>query len=68
MRIPLDMLDAETLRRVIEEYVTRDGTDHSDLAPMVAQVRRQLETGKAELHFDEDEGATTIVPVRKTGA
>lgn len=64
MLIPIDQLDAETLRRVVEEFVTRDGTETADAAPMVEQVLRQLTTGKAELHYDEEEETTTIIAKR----
>ena len=64
MRIPIDSLEPETLRRVVEEFVTRDGTDLSEMDVTVEQVLRQLQQGKAELHFEPEEETTTIVAVR----
>lgn len=61
MKIPIDMLPEKTLRRVIEEYVSRDGTDWSDMEDRVGQVRRLLQTGGAELHFDEETETTNVV-------
>ncbi|WP_207062459.1 YheU family protein [Motiliproteus sp. SC1-56] len=56
MRIPPDQLSAEALIGVIEEFVTRDGTDYGavecSLEEKTEQVRRQLERGEAVLYFD----------------
>ncbi len=61
MRIPADKLDEDTLRRVVEEYVSRDGTDLSDMNARVGRVLGLLRTGHAELHFDEETRTTNIV-------
>ncbi len=56
MKIPYETLDPETLRGVLEEYVTREGTDYgtsSELLVKVDQIRRKLQTGEAVLCFDE---------------
>lgn len=57
MQIPVDRLDAETLTRVIEEFVSREGTDYGmsnpDLLVKVEGIRRQLKSGEAVLCFDE---------------
>lgn len=66
MRIPHDALEAATLAAVIEEFVSREGTEYGSeevpLATKVAQVRRQLERGEAWLVFDPDSGSCNIVP------
>ncbi|WP_218110174.1 YheU family protein [Oligoflexus tunisiensis] len=53
----MDRLDAETLTRVIEEYVSREGTDYGhsspDLLAKVEGIRRKLKSGEAVLCFDE---------------
>ncbi|MEX0652815.1 MAG: YheU family protein [Phycisphaeraceae bacterium] len=61
MQIPIDSLSPETLRRVVAEYVTRDGTDSVDVDVKIKQVLRQLRAGHAALHFDEEDESTTIV-------
>ena len=61
MRIPIDSLQPDTLRRVIEEYVTRDGTDMAEADQKRRQVLRALQLGRAELHFDDETGTTTII-------
>lgn len=56
MIIPFEKLNPDTLTRLLEEFVTRDGTDSGyvgqTLAQNVAAVRRQLERGKAFLVYD----------------
>lgn len=58
-------LDPETLRRLIEEFVTRDGTDYGDieatLEQRVADVLVQLSNGKAAVAFDAQAASATIV-------
>ncbi|MDR2213771.1 MAG: YheU family protein [Pseudomonadales bacterium] len=56
MRIPPEALAPETLRNLVEEYVTREGTDYGErlytLDDKVAQVLRQLAAGKVLLLYD----------------
>lgn len=58
MKIPWERLDADTLDAVIEEFVSREGTDYGQqeysLADKVAQVRLQLKRGEAWIDFDPD--------------
>jgi len=65
MRIPIESLNPETLKRVVEEFVTREGTDYglstSDL-DKVEQVLRQLKKGEALLFFDEESETCQIMP------
>jgi uncharacterized protein YheU (UPF0270 family) len=57
MQIPVDRLDPETLTRVIEEFVSREGTDYGqsspDLLSKVEGIRRKLKSGEAVLCYDE---------------
>ena len=46
--IPATLLEADTLTRLIEDFVTRDGTDNGDETPLetrVTRVRRALDKG-----------------------
>lgn len=55
MLIPYDQLEAETLTRLIEDFVTREGTDNGDDTPLetrVLRVRQALAKGKAFILFD----------------
>ena len=64
MQIPIDKLAPETLNRVIEEFICRSGTDYGvkeySLEEKVAQVKAQLQSGKAILTWDEDSGSCNI--------
>lgn len=65
MIVPANFLSADALSGLIEEFVTRDGTDYGEtevsLAERVAQVRRQIESGEALILFDSASETTTIV-------
>ncbi len=61
MIIPLDVLDAGTLRSVIEEFVTRDGTEFTDVKIKVDEVENQLRIGKAQIVFDEESKTCNII-------
>ncbi|MGY4534282.1 uncharacterized protein YheU (UPF0270 family) [Pseudomonas sp. TE3786] len=55
MLIPQEMLAPDTLTGLIEDFVTRDGTDNGDETPLetrVARVRRALDKGEAVIVFD----------------
>lgn len=62
VRIEPQQLDPTTLREVILEFVTRDGTDHSQLEARVTAVRRLLDRGEAELWFDPVSKTCNITP------
>lgn len=57
LKIPYDQLNPETLHGVIEEFVTRDGTDYGEievsLDTKISQVLGQLKSGKAVIVFDQ---------------
>ena len=56
IKIPINRLSPETLERVLEEFVTRDGTDYGKtevfLETKIRQIKYQLEAGSAILVFD----------------
>jgi len=56
VEIPYTDLAPETLRNLIEDLVTRDGTDYGvvekTLEQKAAMLLRQLENGEAKLVFD----------------
>ena len=62
MQIPHTHLSTKTLRAVVEEFVTRDGTDHSLVERRIADVLSQLDQGYAELHFDDQTKTCNILP------
>jgi uncharacterized protein YheU (UPF0270 family) len=55
--IPSNLLEADTLTRLIEDFVTRDGTDNGDETPLetrMQRVRRALDKGEAVIVFDPE--------------
>ncbi|MNT81773.1 hypothetical protein D3C72_2214040 [compost metagenome] len=55
MLIPFDLLEADTLTRLIEDFVTREGTDNGDDTPLetrVLRVRQALAKKQAFILFD----------------
>ena len=61
LRIPHQELSPETLDALIEEFVTRDGTDLTDAPRSVDQVRRLLDAGHAVIAFDEETESCNIL-------
>ena len=63
-KIPIDRLSPEALRGVIEEFISREGTDYGDWEvswdTMCSRVRQKLETGLAVLLYDDETETTNI--------
>ena len=63
--IPPEQLSVEALGSLIEEFVTRDGTDYGDVEVAVevrvGRVRRQLERGEVHIVYDEDSESATLL-------
>ncbi len=63
--VPYDQLNTETLRNLVEEFVTREWSDLSDsgysLDDKVEQVLRQLKEKKAKVVFDFTSNTANIV-------
>ena len=66
VEIPWEDLSAEALGSLIEEFITREGTDYgvreAPLEEKVRQVRRQLQADEAVIVFDQRTGTCNIVP------
>lgn len=67
MDIPYQAINADTLHNMVEEFVTRDGTDYGEqeltLEAKVTQVLACLKTGKAVVQYDESLEICEIVMV-----
>jgi uncharacterized protein YheU (UPF0270 family) len=65
VKIPHDQLSQEALKSVIEEFVTRNGTDYGEaeipLETKIAQVLIQLKSKDAFIVFDHHSETSTIV-------
>ena len=66
VEIPADRLSREALDGLIEEFVTREGTDYGDqeftLDDKKAAVVRQLDRGDVVVVFDSESETCNIVP------
>jgi uncharacterized protein YheU (UPF0270 family) len=65
-----DALSPEALRGLLEEFVTRDGTDYGaverGLEEKIAQVMAQLRAGEARIVFDPATETANIVLAQDT--
>jgi len=65
VKIPHTQLSNHALNAVVEEFVTRDGTDYGEhetpLETKVAQVLNQLTSGKAVIVFDPETETCNIL-------
>jgi len=66
--VPYARLPADVLARLVEEFVTRDGTDYGaverTLQEKIMDVTRQLEHGDVVIVYDETSDTTNIVARR----
>jgi uncharacterized protein YheU (UPF0270 family) len=62
MKIPHLSLSRTALQAVVEEFVTRDGTDHTQVDRRTKTVLSQLESGRLEIHFDQESETCNIIP------
>lgn len=66
--VPHRQLSAEALQGLLEEFVSRDGTDSGytklSLQQRVNQVRRQLDRGEAVVVFNPTTQSANIIPRR----
>lgn len=69
MRVPPQAIPAETLQNLIEEFVTRDGTDYGEreisLSERVTQVERLLAQGEMAIWFDEATETVSLLTRRQ---
>jgi uncharacterized protein YheU (UPF0270 family) len=63
IQVPHGQLTDEALRSLIEEFVTRDGTEMTDSKTKIDQVMERLRRGEAEIWFDRESRTCNIVPV-----
>lgn len=58
MEIPYERLDAAVLRSLVEEFVSRDGTDYGEKEAAherkVEQVLEMIRVGKVKIVFDSE--------------
>jgi uncharacterized protein len=64
IQIPAAGLAEETLRNLVEEFVTRDGTENTDADVKVSQVLAALDRGDVEIWFDPSTKSCSLNRVR----
>ncbi len=66
--IPPEQLSADVLRGLVEEFVTRDGTDYGaierSVEDKIAHVMAQIERGEARIVFDPETETANIALTR----
>lgn len=64
--VPLDRINPETLRKMVEEFVTREWSELSDAGytfeDKIEQVIQQLKDGRADVVFDLLSESCNIIP------
>jgi uncharacterized protein YheU (UPF0270 family) len=69
IEVPYTSLAPETLRAVVEEFVTRAGTDYGarerDLEEKIEDVMRQLRRGEARIVFDPETRSANLLPATR---
>jgi len=67
VEIPYTELSGDALRGVIEEFVSREGTEYGQreysLEDKIKRVKTQLESGEVKLFFDEQSQSCNLVRV-----
>jgi uncharacterized protein len=65
MEISYKELKEDTLRNIIEEFVTREGTDYGhvniSLAKKIDDVKKLLDQGKVVLVYDDESKTCNII-------
>ena len=71
MIIPFQQLSAAALDGLIEEFITREGTDYGEvecsLDEKVGQIKSQLRSGEVVIVYDSSAQSTSIVSRRDIG-
>ncbi len=66
MRIPHDQLSAQALNGIIEEFITREGTDYgqreSPLEEKIRQIKAQIDRGEVIILYDSESQSCNLVP------
>lgn len=71
MLIPHTLLEPETLARLLEDFVTREGTDNgyeASLEQRVERLRRQMDKGEVLIVYHPDSGDTSLAHRRDVPA
>ncbi len=65
MIIPFEQISPDALQALVEEFITREGTDYGweevSLATKVEQVRQQLRRGEVVIVFDPSTESVSLL-------
>jgi uncharacterized protein len=65
IRVPADSLSAEAIDGLVEEFITREGTDYGEREFSLEEKRntvlRQLQRGEVAIVFEFESESTTLV-------
>ena len=65
LEIPPEQLGDQVLQAVIEEFITREGTDYGlqdySLEQKVLQIKQQLDSGRAVIAYDPVSESCTLL-------
>jgi uncharacterized protein YheU (UPF0270 family) len=69
VEVPYERINAETLKKMVQEFVTRDGADWGDagctLADKVEEVLQQLKSRKIQVVLDLKSQTANFIPCRR---
>ncbi len=69
MKIPFPSLSDEALAGLIQEFVSREGTEYGEVEASLEeksqQILLQIQSGEAEIVFDAETQTTSIVTTRR---
>jgi len=69
MVIPWSSISEDALAGIIEDFVTREGTEYGasdvSLEAKVRQIHRQLESGDASVVYDSEQLSCSVVLTRE---
>jgi hypothetical protein len=70
VEVPYERINAETLKKMVQEFVTRDGADWGDagctLADKVEEVLQQLKSRKIQVVLDLKSQTANFIPCRRS--
>jgi hypothetical protein len=68
MEIPYTKLSEESLRAIIEEYITREGTEYGvkeySFEQKIEQIRQQLLQGEIKINFDTETETCNLFAIK----
>lgn len=68
MLIPYTKLSEEALRAIIEEYITREGTEYGvteyTFEQKIEQIHQQLLQGEIKINFDIETETCNLFPIK----